>query len=62
MTQPDNSSKKRHWAFLVEQVDTLRQHLIAAGFEIEQGPELTGVERFFVMDPFGNRLEFTNGG
>lgn len=57
---PDNTSKKRHWAFFVDDVAEIRQRLVAAGYSLEQAPEISGVTRFFTRDPFGNRLEFTD--
>ena len=40
----------------------LANRLEAAGFEVRWDDALAGVERFYSEDPFGNRLEFLEGG
>jgi catechol 2,3-dioxygenase-like lactoylglutathione lyase family enzyme len=51
-------AKKAHPAFLVENLDNLRERLEAADIAVRVNEEIPGVKRFFVDDPFGNRLEF----
>jgi len=53
----DNAGSKRHVAFEVGDLAALRARLEAAGVAIEAGRPMEGVERFFVRDPAGNRLE-----
>jgi catechol 2,3-dioxygenase-like lactoylglutathione lyase family enzyme len=53
-----NRAKRRHPAFRVSDLEGLRQRLEAAGIEIVAGNRFPGQERFFVRDPWGNRLEF----
>jgi len=53
-----NSATRRHHAFRVAHVDELRARLERAGIEIIAGNTFPGQKRFFVRDPFGNRLEF----
>jgi catechol 2,3-dioxygenase-like lactoylglutathione lyase family enzyme len=53
----DNASSRRHVAFEVEDLADARERLVAAGFGLEDGRPLPGVERFFVRDPSGNRIE-----
>lgn len=53
----DNASSKRHVAFEVEDVAAARARLEAAGVPVEEGRAMTGIQRFFVRDPAGNRLE-----
>jgi catechol 2,3-dioxygenase-like lactoylglutathione lyase family enzyme len=51
---------KAHPALAVESVARLHEladRLTAAGHSLRWDEELDGVERFFVRDPFGNRLE-----
>jgi catechol 2,3-dioxygenase-like lactoylglutathione lyase family enzyme len=51
---------KAHPALMVESVAKLRslaERLAAAGHSPRWDEALDGVERFFVRDPFGNRLE-----
>lgn len=53
-------SPKAHPAFHVRNVDALREHLIQQNIDVVDDTERSeeGVKRFFVRDPFGNRLEF----
>jgi catechol 2,3-dioxygenase-like lactoylglutathione lyase family enzyme len=51
-------AKKAHPAFLVKNLEALRQRLESAGVTVREGEEIPGVKRFFADDPFGNRLEF----
>jgi catechol 2,3-dioxygenase-like lactoylglutathione lyase family enzyme len=48
---------KAHPAFRVSDLAGLRARLQAAGCEIAGAEPIEGVERFYVSDPFGNRLE-----
>jgi catechol 2,3-dioxygenase-like lactoylglutathione lyase family enzyme len=54
----DNASSKRHVAFEVDDLAAVRRHLSQAGCPIEEGRPIPGVERFFIRDPAGNRIEF----
>jgi len=47
-----------HPALVVDDVPGLRAHLQANGVEIIEAQPLSGRERFFCRDPFGNRIEF----
>jgi catechol 2,3-dioxygenase-like lactoylglutathione lyase family enzyme len=51
------AARKAHPAFLVEGLAAIRRRLEAAGAEIVDDAQLDGHERFYVYDPFGNRLE-----
>ncbi|WP_059105341.1 VOC family protein [Shouchella shacheensis] len=51
-------AKKAHPAFHVENLEALRERLINKGVEVKEGEPLEGAKRFYVNDPFGNRLEF----
>jgi catechol 2,3-dioxygenase-like lactoylglutathione lyase family enzyme len=53
----DNASSKRHVAFEVDDLEALRARLVGAGRAIEEGRPIPGIERFFLRDPAGNRLE-----
>ena len=53
-----NRKSRRHPAFRVANLEALRDRLQKAGVEIIAGNRLPGQERFFVRDPWGNRLEF----
>ena len=47
---------QRHFGFGCGNVDGLKTRLKAAGVEIEDGPPVPW-KRFFIRDPFGNRIE-----
>ncbi|WP_342572567.1 VOC family protein [Paenibacillus sp. FSL R5-0749] len=51
---------KAHPAFQVQHLDQLRNHLIDNHIHIvdDEAREEEGVRRFYINDPFGNRLEF----
>jgi hypothetical protein len=50
-------ARKAHPGLRVRDLSTLVATLRGAGYEISQDNSLAGVRRFFVADPFGNRLE-----
>jgi catechol 2,3-dioxygenase-like lactoylglutathione lyase family enzyme len=52
---------QRHFGIECEVVDGLRAKLKAAGLEIDNGRPAPW-KRFFVRDPFGNRIEIHEPG
>jgi catechol 2,3-dioxygenase-like lactoylglutathione lyase family enzyme len=50
-------ARKAHPALVVEGLDELERRLVTHGVEIVRDVELDGHRRFYVNDPFGNRLE-----
>lgn len=48
---------KAHPALRVSGLADLRASLEAAGMTISEAEPIPGVERFYVYDPFGNRIE-----
>ena len=52
---------QRHFGLECADVDGLRARLKAAGFETEDGRPVPW-KRFFVRDPFGNRIEIHDPG
>ena len=50
-------AKKAHVAYEVSDLAAVRERLISAGVAIVEDDELPGFERFYVADPFGNRVE-----
>lgn len=50
-------ARKAHPAFLVDDLARLRARLEAAGYETRDDRPLESHARFFVSDPFGNRVE-----
>ncbi len=51
-------ARKAHAAFRVLEFDALKVRLRDAGYEIVEDAALPGVQRFFCLDCWGNRLEF----
>jgi len=52
------ASAKAHPAVRVLGLAALRAHVEAAGVSVETDTDLDGHARWYVRDPFGNRLEF----
>lgn len=50
-------ARKAHPAMVVSDLDRLRERLGEHRVAIQEDEQLEGYERFFVNDPFGNRLE-----
>ena len=50
--------KKAHPGLIVTNIEALREELLQLNFEIKEEPPIEGRTRFFVNDPFGNRVEF----
>ncbi len=55
--QPFAPARKAHPGLVVSDLDALRARLRGAGVEYEDDAKIEGVDRLFVHDPFGNRLE-----
>ncbi len=51
-------ARKAHPALRIDDLQALRARLKSAGVETDPDQPLPGYERFYVSDPFGNRLEF----
>lgn len=51
-------AKKAHPAFKVSGYEEMQKQLKEKGAVLKVDDSIPGVERFFVFDPFGNRLEF----
>jgi catechol 2,3-dioxygenase-like lactoylglutathione lyase family enzyme len=49
---------KAHPAFLTASLANIAASLHAAGFAVVEDTQLSGFQRFYCADPFGNRLEF----
>ncbi|NQD67328.1 glyoxalase [Bacillus haikouensis] len=57
--QPDfKPATKAHPGLLVEGLDDFRNNLIEKGIQVKEDTPIKGRTRFFVSDPFGNRIEF----
>ena len=57
-TQPDGSDQ-RHICLVVGDLEEYRRRLTEAGVAILPAEPIPHRPRFFCLDPFGNRLEFT---
>ncbi|WP_042224414.1 VOC family protein [Oceanobacillus manasiensis] len=51
-------AKKAHPAIHILNLDALKQHLIMYGISFKVDDKLPGAIRFYVEDPYGNRIEF----
>ncbi|PFA22569.1 MULTISPECIES: VOC family protein [Bacillus cereus group] len=56
--KPFSPAKKAHPAFYVHRIDEFKQGLIEQGIQVIDDHARPDVSRFYVFDPFGNRLEF----
>jgi len=50
-------ARKANPAFQVTDIEALRARMVAGGVEVIDDDALEGGRRFFVADPFGNRIE-----
>ncbi|MGA3066260.1 MAG: VOC family protein [Tepidisphaeraceae bacterium] len=50
-------ARKAHPAFLVDDLSALKSRIEAAGYAMKTDEPLTGYDRIYVEDPFGNRIE-----
>ncbi|MCL6445877.1 MAG: VOC family protein [Alicyclobacillus sp.] len=51
-------AKKAHPAFHVNNLEAFRERLVKRGVKVKEDEPLEGANRFYVDDPFGNRIEF----
>lgn len=51
-------ARKAHPAFRVNGLERLMERVRACQVALREDDAIAGVKRFFVNDPFGNRLEF----
>jgi catechol 2,3-dioxygenase-like lactoylglutathione lyase family enzyme len=54
---PFAPARKAHPAILVDHLEPVQRRLAIAGVETVLDVQLEGFRRFYVTDPFGNRLE-----
>ncbi|RBN39523.1 glyoxalase, partial [Priestia megaterium] len=47
-----------HPGFHVKNLPAFKDHLTSFGISFIEDKNITGVERIYVTDPFGNRMEF----
>lgn len=51
-------AKKAHPAFYVKHIEEFQQVLTKKGVSVLEDKARPGITRFYVFDPFGNRIEF----
>ncbi len=56
--EPFEPARKAHPAFYVGNLEGLKAALRSRHIEVEDDDRLPGYKRFYLEDPFGNRLEF----
>lgn len=56
--EPTGPVSARHPAFEIGNLDQARQELAQKGVPISYSSDIDGRQRFFIRDPFGNRIEF----
>jgi catechol 2,3-dioxygenase-like lactoylglutathione lyase family enzyme len=54
---PFAPARKAHPGLVVSDLEAIRARLAAAGAAFAEDTNIAGVDRLFVSDPFGNRLE-----
>lgn len=55
--EPFAPARKAHPGLIVSDLDAVRARLRDAGVAFEDDTKIAGVDRLFIHDPFGNRLE-----
>ncbi|SFB21355.1 Glyoxalase-like domain-containing protein [Lentibacillus halodurans] len=51
-------AKKAHPAFSVKNIEMIKTYLAGKSVDYREDDQLPGANRFYLSDPFGNRLEF----
>jgi catechol 2,3-dioxygenase-like lactoylglutathione lyase family enzyme len=59
--EPFAPARKAHPGLVVSDLDAIRSRLAGAGTAWEDDGKIAGVDRLFVWDPFGKRLEVRQG-
>jgi catechol 2,3-dioxygenase-like lactoylglutathione lyase family enzyme len=59
--EPFAPARKAHPGLVVDDLDGLRARLLGAGLDPQDDATLPGAARFYVHDPFGNRVELRQG-
>jgi catechol 2,3-dioxygenase-like lactoylglutathione lyase family enzyme len=59
--EPFAPARKAHPGLVVDDLAALVDRLAAQGIDAEPDTTLPGVDRVYVADPFGNRLELRQG-
>jgi catechol 2,3-dioxygenase-like lactoylglutathione lyase family enzyme len=59
--EPFVPARKAHPGLAVSDLDAIRARFRDAAIEYEDDSKISNVDRLFVFDPFGNRLELRSG-
>ena len=59
--EPFAPARKAHPGLVVSDLDAIRARLRDAAVEYEDDGKIERIDRLFVSDPFGNRLELRSG-
>jgi catechol 2,3-dioxygenase-like lactoylglutathione lyase family enzyme len=59
--EPFAPARKAHPGLVVDDLEALRARLAAEGIAVRDDDAIPGAARFYVDDPFGNRLELRQG-
>ena len=59
--EPFTPARKAHPAFRFVHLEAVALRLTGAGFPVRWDDDNPGVRRFYTEDPFGNRIECTEG-
>jgi len=54
-----SSASRRHVCFLVTNIAEARSHFKARGLAVEEDETVGSLQRFFIRDPAGNRIELS---
>jgi len=58
---PFAPARKAHPGLVVDDLDAIRKRFRVSGVAYEDDDKIEGIDRLFVHDPFGNRLELRQG-
>jgi catechol 2,3-dioxygenase-like lactoylglutathione lyase family enzyme len=56
--ESNQNTSDRHPAFEIENLEEARQYLLQKGVDLSYSSDIDGRQRFFIRDPFANRIEF----
>lgn len=56
--EPDQNCSDRHPAFEIEDMESAKAYLTSRGVVLSYSSDIDGRNRFFIRDPFDNRIEF----
>jgi catechol 2,3-dioxygenase-like lactoylglutathione lyase family enzyme len=57
--EPREDTSGRHFCIAFDNLEEIRERLVAAGYQPQETIPIPSRPRFFCRDPFGNSIEFT---